>query len=69
MRYLLEDVQAGDLPVEMKRRGIASNRRVRVVVDTLDDELPLARIAQDGGAFDFLACEPDLYSEADIRAS
>src|SRR3569833_2783589 len=28
----------------------------------------MARIAQHGGAFDFLAAEPDLYSDADIEA-
>jgi len=27
----------------------------------------MARIAQQGGAFDFLATEPDLYSDADIE--
>ena len=74
MRYVLENIEAGKLPGEMKRRGIAQRQRVRVIVETLTDddiakaEMPLARTAEQGGAFDFLAEEPDLYGEADIRA-
>ena len=30
------------------------------------DDLPMAEIALAGGAFDFLADEPALYSEADV---
>jgi hypothetical protein len=55
------------LPREIKRRGIAPQQRLSVTVETLEHDLPLARIAQEGGAFDFLSDEPDLYSEADIR--
>ena len=44
-------------------------QRVRVVVETLDNDMPLARLAEEGGAFSFLGDEPDLYSEADIRPS
>jgi hypothetical protein len=72
MRYVLENIEAGKLADEMKRRGIALRQRVRVVVETLNggelDDLPLARMAETGGAFDFLADEPDLYSEADVRS-
>ena len=69
MRYVLENIEAGDLAVEMTRRGIALRQRIRVVVETLsgDADLPLARTAEEGRAFDFLADEPDLYGEADIR--
>ena len=69
MRYVLENIEAGDLAIEMKRRGIALRQRIRVVVETLggDATLPLARMAEEGRAFEFLADEPDLYSEADIR--
>ena len=41
--------------------------RLRVVVETLDDAMPLAGIAEQGGAFDFLADEPEIYGEADIK--
>lgn len=71
MRYVLENIEAGDLAAEIKRRGIALRQRIRVVVETLngttDHDLPLARMAEEGRAFEFLADEPDLYSEADIR--
>ncbi len=71
MRYVLENIEAGKFLDELKRRGIALRQRVRVVVETLngaEPHMPLARAAEQGGAFDFLADEPDLYSEADIRA-
>jgi len=67
MRYVLEDIEAGKLPGEIRRRGIPDRQRVRVVVETLNGDLPLARIAEQGGAFDFLADEPDLYAESDIQ--
>jgi len=66
MRYVLENIEIGKLSDEIERRGIAARQRARVVVETLDD-LPLAQMAEQGGAFDFLADEPDLYSEADIQ--
>jgi len=66
MRYVLENVEAGKLTEEVRRRGLPEHQRVRAVVDTLND-LPLARTAQEGGAFNFLADEPDLYGEADIQ--
>lgn len=68
MRYVLENIEAGAVPSEMKRQGIALSQRVRVVVETLNDDMPLAKIAEQGGAFDFLADEPELYNEADIRS-
>lgn len=69
MRYILENIEAGKLAIEVQRQGIAANQRLRVILETLDDALVLARIAEEGGAFDFLADEPDIYSEADIRPS
>lgn len=67
MRYVLENIEAGKLPGEIERRGIPARQRLRVVVETLGDDMPLATIAERGGAFDFLADEPDLYAEADIQ--
>lgn len=66
MRYVLEDVQAGMVASEIRRKGIPADKRVRVTVETLDDGLPLAQMAEEGGAFRFLSDEPDLYSQADI---
>jgi hypothetical protein len=69
MRYVLEKIAAGKISSEMERRGVPAGQPVRVVVDTLDGGLPLAHLAEEGGAFRFLADEPDLYSEADVRPS
>jgi len=59
MRYFLENVEAAKLPGEIARRGIAPRQRLRVVVETLEDD-DLSLIAQEGGAFDFLAAEPEI---------
>jgi hypothetical protein len=67
MRYIMEDIEAGKLPGEIERHGIAPRQRLRVIVETLSSESPLAQLAEQGGAFDFLADEPEIYSEADIR--
>lgn len=66
MRYVLENIEAGKLTDEILRRGLSDHQKVRAVVETVND-LPLARTAEQGGAFDFLADEPELYGEADIR--
>ena len=66
MRYVLENIEAGKLSEEIRRRGLSEHEKVRAVVETLTD-LPLACVAEQGGAFGFLADEPDLYSKADIR--
>ena len=66
MRYVLENIEAGKLSGEIERRGIPARQRLHVVVETLNDDLPLAEMAVQGGAFQFLADEPDLYSETDI---
>jgi hypothetical protein len=68
MRYVLEDIEVQAISNEIERRGVKPDRRVRVVVETLqDDDLPLASMAEEGRAFAFLADEPELYSEADIK--
>jgi hypothetical protein len=67
MRYVLENIEAGKLSNEVEKRGVSASQRVSAIVETLAD-LPLARMAQQGGAFDFLADEPDLYGESDIRS-
>ena len=67
MRYVLESIEARRLPEEIERRGIQPRQLVRVVVETLEDDAPLAKIAEEGRAFVFLADEPDTYSEADIK--
>lgn len=65
MRQVLENIEAGQVQAEMERRGIQPRQRVRVVFETLEsDDIP---IAQEGGAFDWLKDEPDIYTAADIK--
>jgi hypothetical protein len=67
MRQVLNDIEAGKLADELKRRGIKPSQRLRVIVESIDsDALPMTIINATGGAFDWLAGEPDLYSDADL---
>jgi hypothetical protein len=67
MRYVLENIEAEKLSGEIQRRGISPRQRLRVVVETLDDQTSLASLVEQGGAFAFLAEEPDLYGEGDLK--
>lgn len=69
MQKITLDAEAGQVSAELVRRGIAANARVHVLVEVVDeqpDTLPMAAIAQAGGALDWLADEPDLYTDADL---
>jgi hypothetical protein len=67
MRQVLHNIEAGKLTDELRRRGIPPGQRVRVVVEPVeDDEPPITALNAAGGAFDWLADEPDLYSDADL---
>ena len=66
MQKLTLDIAAGEVLRELVRRGIAAKTRVRVQVEIFDEAVPLASTAQAGRAFDFLADEPNLYSDADL---
>ena len=67
MRQIIENVEAGRVTDELRRRGIAPTQRVRVVVEGIpDDEPSMTAINAQGGAFDWLSEEPDLYTEADL---
>jgi hypothetical protein len=67
MRQILNDVEAGKVTDELRRRGIPSRQRLRVVVESIDtDEPSLTTMNAMGAAFDWLAEEPDLYSDADL---
>lgn len=68
MKQVLDNIEASQVFSEMSRRGIKPNQRVRVAFELIDEEdLPLARIAQDGKTFDWLTEEPDLYSLDDLK--
>ncbi len=67
MKQIIRDIEAGKLSDELKRRGIPADQRLYVVVESADDESPpMTRINKAGGAFDWLADEPDLYSGGDL---
>ena len=66
MQRMTLDIEAGQLSAELAHRGISPSVRVHVLVEVPDDfDLPMAAIEQAGGGFDFLADEPDLYTDAD----
>ena len=70
MHRITLDTEAGQVSAELARRGIAAGSRVHVLVEVVDedtaDALPMAAIAQTGGAFGWLADKPDLYTDADL---
>ena len=67
MRQILNDVAAENVTAELKRRGIPPKQRLRVVVESIEtDALSLTVINAIGGAFAWLAVEPDIYSDADL---
>ncbi len=67
MQQIVIDAPAGQLSAELTRRGIAADANVHVVVELLDDEpLQMTAMAEAGKALDWLADEPDLYSDADL---
>jgi hypothetical protein len=68
MREVLNNIEAGKVTDELRRRGIPARQRLRVVVESIEteDEPSLTELNAAGGAFDWLAEEPDLYSDADL---
>lgn len=69
MHRITLDAEAGQVSAELARRGVTADTRVHVLVEMVSEDanaLPMAAIAQAGGAFDWLADEPDLYTDADL---
>ncbi len=67
MNHIVLDVPAGQVSAELSRRGVAGHVRVHVEVEVVDaPDLPMGTIAQAGKGFEWLAGEPDLYSDADL---
>jgi hypothetical protein len=67
MSQIVLDAEAGQVSAELVRRGIPADARVHVLVEiTPSGELPMAAIAHAGKGLDWLAEEPDLYSDADL---
>jgi hypothetical protein len=66
VKQIILNAEAGEVSAELVRRGIAAHTQVRVTVELADENPPMAAIAQAGRAFEWLADEPDLYSDADL---
>lgn len=67
MRQILNDSEAGKVSDELRRRGIPWSQRLRVVIESIEAEEPSLTAMNDaGGAFRWLADEPDLYGDADL---
>lgn len=67
MKQILNDIEAGRVTDELRRRGIPARQRLRVVVESIETEEPaITALNTAGGAFDWLAEEPELYSDADL---
>jgi len=69
MQRITLDAEAGEVSAELARRGIAAHARVHVLVEVQDEteqSVAVAALAQEGGAFDWLADEPDLYTDIDL---
>jgi hypothetical protein len=70
LRRIALDAAAGDVSAELLRHGIAADAKVHVVAEVIEtppDPLPMAALLQEGQAFDWLAEEPDLYTDADAE--
>ena len=68
MSQVLDNIEVEQVLAEMIRRGIKPRQRVRVVFEPVDDDaLALARLAEQGGAFDWLKDEPDIYTLDDVK--
>jgi hypothetical protein len=67
MRQILNDIEAGKVTDELQRRGVPSSQRLRVVVVSIEAGEPSLTAMNDaGGAFRWLADEPDLYGDSDL---
>ena len=65
-----DELEAEALQVfaELARRGVPATSPVHVIVDVEHTvELPISAIAQTGAGFDWLAGEPDISTDADLR--
>lgn len=67
MSQIVLDAEAGQVSAERARRGIPPHALVHALVEVMPDgEPPMAAIAQAGKGLDWLAGEPELYSDADL---
>lgn len=70
MQKITLHTKAGEVSAELAHRGVAPDARVHVLVELVDGEADLpsmAAVAEAGGAFGWLADEPELYTDADLE--
>jgi hypothetical protein len=67
MRTIALDAEVGDITAELLRRGLPSATRVHAVVEIpAEEDLPTVLAVEAGGTIDWLAEEPDLYTDDDL---
>ncbi|MCW2243844.1 hypothetical protein [Azospirillum canadense] len=70
MRATIDRIKAGRLlpPDDLKRLGLNPWRVVRVALETVGDEedISITEMNARGGGFNYLADEPNLYSDSDL---
>lgn len=71
VRKTIERIEAGRLlpASEFTRLGLAPRQVLRVELETIDEdesEIGITEMNAEGGAFAYLAEEPDLYSDDDL---
>ena len=67
MQQIVLEAEAGQISMELTKRGVAANTHVHVLVDVMDSEkLPMIVITEASKGFGWLADEPKLYSDADL---
>lgn len=67
MRLVLHDIEAGKVTEELARRGIPPKQHLHVIVESVgENDIAMSAINAAGGAFDWLADEPDLYTDEDL---
>lgn len=67
MRRVLKNIEAGEVPDALRRLGIQPKQRLRVIVETAtEDDPPVTAMNANGGSFEWLKDEPELYSDSDL---
>jgi hypothetical protein len=67
MRTIALDAEVGQISAELQRRGLPPATRVHAVVEIpAEDDVPTVLAGEAGGVLDWLAEEPDLYSDDDL---
>jgi len=67
MHRMVFEAKAGQVSAELDRRGIPSNARLHVLITVVPtNKLEEMAVAEVGKGFDWLAEEPELYSDADL---